>query len=662
MSARPKVAMLTPLPPARTGTAEYASELIAELQKLVELRVIENARGASLKGFDAIVYQIGNNPYHSAIYERALQEPGIAVLHEANLHDLIRGTLLNSGGERVYVREVMYEIFGHDLNDPQRGSLYEVPQPRTFTMLRRLLASSQRCIVHSRYAERIVRQKGFPHPVAVIPHGSSVRTAEGTSCRQNLGIPSDVPLIGLFGYHRPDKHELECFRSFKRILAAHPDAHLLIAGQPHPEVSVEQWIELSGLESQVHVVGYQPLEDYDRSLAACDIVLNLRWPTFGETSGTMMRAFGMGKVVVVSDTGSSSEMPEDICVQIPPDEFEEGTLAGMMEWLLEDTSRVVEIGRRAQEWVRENCTWPRVAQMYASFIEGAVDSRGSGPTGVSEPAGEYQPFVTQQLSLQRAEGAIRRWIEPSSPSNEYFRTHRIRLARTLQLIPRGDKEARVLELGCYLQLTPALRDLLGYAEVRGAYLGAPGGASKAAARAEDGEVFECPIDLFNAEADVFPYPDGYFSTVLCCELLEHLEHDPMYMMSEIHRVLKSSGVLVLTTPNIASLRAIGQCLKGAHPASFRRYTRAKQGGEAEPGHSREYTPDEVRQLLSDGGFAVLSVETGPYGETDLEDPSWVRAVLQKLKLPTALREDCILAVARKEAIPRKRFPSWLYGD
>jgi glycosyltransferase involved in cell wall biosynthesis/SAM-dependent methyltransferase len=654
--------MLTPLPLARTGTAEYAAELIVELQKLVELRVIENARGANLKGFDAIVYQIGNNPYHTAIYQRALHEPGITVLHEANLHDLIRGTLLHSGGEGAYVREVMYEIFGHDLNDPQRGSLFEVPQTRTFTMLRRLLASSQRCIVHSRYAERIVRQKGFANPVAVIPHGSTVRLVEAASSRQNLGIPSAVPLIGLFGYHRPDKHEFECFRAFRRILATHPDAHLLIAGQPHPEVHVEQWIERSGLERQVHVVGYQALEGYDRCLAACDIVLNLRWPTFGETSGTMMRAFGMGKVVVVSDTGASSEVPDDVCVHIPPDEFEERTLAGMMEWLLEDPSRMQEIGRQAQDWVREFSTWPRVAQMYASFIKGAVDSRGSGPAGVSGSAVECQPFVTQSLPFHTAEAFLRRWIEPSSQSEEYFNTHRNRLARTLQLIPRGDTEARVLELGCYLQLTPALRNLFGYAEVRGAYLGSPGEAVKAAVRAQDGEEFECLIDLFNVETNVFPYPDGYFSTVLCCELLEHLEHDPMHMMSEIHRVLKREGVLVLTTPNIASLRAIGNCLRSAHPASFRRYTRVKPGGEAEPGHSREYTPDEVRLLLADAGFVLVSVETGPYGATEPEDSSWVQPVLQKLKLSTALREDCILAVARKESMPRKRFPAWLYGD
>ena len=662
MSAPLRVAMLTPLPPARTGTAEYGAELTAELRKLVDLRVFEKACDAKLKGFDAVVYQMGNNPYHSAIYQRALGEPGITVLHEANLHDLIRGTLLNGSGERAYMREVMYEIFGNDLEDPARGSLFEVPQARTFTMLRRLLDHSRRCIVHSAYTERIARQKGFKAPIAIIPHGSSVRNIEAGSTRDALKIPRGIPLIGLFGYHRPDKREAAGFQAFRRILAKHPDAHLLIAGQPHPEVPVEEWIGHRGLKSQIRVVGYQPLAEYDRCLAACDIIVNLRWPTYGETSGTMMRAFGLGKAVVVSDTGASGELPDDICVHIPPDRFEEPTLAGVLEWLVEAPSRREQIGCLAQEWVRETCSWARVAQMYASFLQDAADRHGTGPTGAPEAALHAAPVVTRPLDFEAAEAYIRRWVSPSSPAEEYFRTHRHRLVRTLQMIPRGEKDGSILELGCYLQITPALRNLLGYAQVRGAYLGSPGEAVRRAVMAQDGEEFECLIDLFNAETDRFPYPDGYFSTVLCCELLEHLERDPMHMMSEIHRVLKDGGVLLLTTPNIVSMRAVGQCLKGAHPASFRRYTRIKPGSETEAGHSREYTPDEVRLLLADAGFTLLSVETGPYGETGPEEPGWVEPVLRKLNLPTALRGDCIFAAGRKEPGPRKRFPTWLYGD
>ena len=88
-----------------------------------------------------------------------------------------------------------------------------------------------------------------------------------------------------------------------------------------------------------------------------------------------------------------------------------------------------------------------------------------------------------------------------------------------------------------------------------------------------GEQFECELDLFDAEKDRFPYDDEYFSTVICGELIEHLTEDPMHLMSEINRILKPGGHVVLTTPNICSLRAMAAILQGYHPGFFQAYIR-----------------------------------------------------------------------------------------
>ena len=110
-----RVALFTPLPPSRTGTADYAAALVAELARRVNLQVFEKAPWHfEPKNFDAVVYQIANNPYHAPFYELALEFPGIVVIHEPNLHDLIKGTLLHSGRESAYLQEVLYEIFACD--------------------------------------------------------------------------------------------------------------------------------------------------------------------------------------------------------------------------------------------------------------------------------------------------------------------------------------------------------------------------------------------------------------------------------------------------------------------------------------------------------------------------------------------------------------------
>ena len=116
----------------------------------------------------------------------------------------------------------------------------------------------------------------------------------------------------------------------------------------------------------------------------------------------------------------------------------------------------------------------------------------------------------------------------------YLNTHQTRLVKTLEITPPGGPEDRVLEMGAYLQITPALRSQLGYGEVRGCYYGKLGRTDRTRSHlSETGEVFRCAIDHFDAEKDPFPYPDAHFATVLCGELLEHLFEDPMHLMARL---------------------------------------------------------------------------------------------------------------------------------
>src|SRR5205807_6418211 len=85
-------------------------------------------------------------------------------------------------------------------------------------------------------------------------------------------------------------------------------------------------IQSLDLTANVRVLGFTPLEDFVGYIAACDIVLNLRYPTVGENSGTLMRALGLGKAVIVSDVGSFCEFPDEICLKAPVDASEEDHL------------------------------------------------------------------------------------------------------------------------------------------------------------------------------------------------------------------------------------------------------------------------------------------------------------------------------------------------
>jgi len=645
---KPRVALFTPLPPAKTGTADYGASLAAALKEHVSLTVFENAPFAFNRSqFDHVVYQIGNNSFHAGIYELALRYPGICVLHEASVHYLVRSLTLSRGDDKGYRREVLYELFGEDVGSSAGKHLpIESPQPHEFLMLRRLLNHSKACIVHSHYAERLVRLKGFGGPIGVVPHGAALLKIDAESYRKALGLNSQTPLIGVFGYQRPDKQIWECLLLFKHLIENLPEARLLVLGERHPQVPVEDGIRDLGLADRVFVKGHQTLDDFDGYLGACDVVLNLRHTTFGETSGTMMRAFSLGRPVMVSAIGGAVELPDDACIKIPRDRHETQVITECLKWLLSSPEEAAQIGVQAREWVARECSWDKVAGRYIAFMEEA-----NGRTGSPAPQGP------QSLSHDSVSSYLSRWIDPASPAAGYFAAHSVRLIRTLQLIPRGDVSSRILELGCYMQITPALKGLLQYGEVRGGYMGTAGGWHRSSVTSRDGEYFACTIDLFNCEVDRFPYPDEYFDTVICCELLEHLERDPMHMMSEIHRVLKPNGTLLLTTPNAVSVRAFKAMIDGIHPHLFSKYVMPTLLPETR--HAREYTPKELLRLFADSGFSTQFIDTTAYGPRP-GVYNWVTKLLRAFKRFTRLREDCVYLVGQKTGAVGARYPSWLY--
>jgi SAM-dependent methyltransferase len=253
------------------------------------------------------------------------------------------------------------------------------------------------------------------------------------------------------------------------------------------------------------------------------------------------------------------------------------------------------------------------------------------------------------------------WAPPDPPSRTYIDSHLARLTKTLEIIPPGTPSDRVLEMGSYMHVAPALKKRLGYGEVRGCYYGQLGVVEHHEVTSAEGERFECDLELFDAEKDVFPYADEYFATVLCCELIEHLAVDPMHMLAEVNRILRPGGHLVITTPNTASLRAIAAILQGFHPGLFPQYIRPAPDGKIDPRHSREYTPFEIGLLLKDAGFELTLMETGPFHEQPRPELAWVRRLLERYQVPTDLRGEGIFAVGRKTGPVRGRYPAWLYG-
>jgi SAM-dependent methyltransferase len=250
---------------------------------------------------------------------------------------------------------------------------------------------------------------------------------------------------------------------------------------------------------------------------------------------------------------------------------------------------------------------------------------------------------------------------PNADARQYLENHISRIGRTLTLVPPPHSSKRVLEMGAYMQMTPALQCVLGYKEVRGAYFGPLGRTDEKSCTVGGREVFRCFVDLFDAEKDRYPYEDGRFETVLACEIFEHMLHDPMHMLIEMHRVLEEGGTLVLTTPNVASFTAVARILEvSGHPQVFSKYAYPLgEFAETEIPHVREYTPPELREAIESAGFEVehLFTEVIPGYNTDL----WVKEFLERNNYSSAFRGEQLYCIAKKRS-GRKvvRYPHFLY--
>ena len=112
-------------------------------------------------------------------------------------------------------------------------------------------------------------------------------------------------------------------------------------------------------------------------MAACDVLVNLRSPTMGETSGAVIRGLALGKPMLVSDVGWFSELPDDAVLKIPVDEYEVPTIAAALELAADACGRARAGGARLR--ARPSTTSAARPTLYTAALEEAAG--GEAATG-----------------------------------------------------------------------------------------------------------------------------------------------------------------------------------------------------------------------------------------------------------------------------------------
>lgn len=354
-----------PLPPARTGVADYAAGLLDALRRVGPVEVAPER-------CDVALYHLGNNPLHAEIYRRSLERPGVVVLHDAVLHHFLLGQL----SEREYAEEFVYNYgeWNRGLAEELwRGRAASAADSRYFhyPMLRRAVERARAVVVHNPAAARAVQQHAAEAQVIEIPHfflpSAAPERAAAAQFRARLGLPGEAFVFGVFGYLRESKRLMTVLEIFSEVHRENPRTGLLVAGNsisPEFERAVAPLLRAPGMARLPFLSG----GDFTLANAAVDACINLRYPAAGETSGITVRLMGMGKPVLVTDTEENSAFPEGACLRIATGVRERDSLRQHMLLLLSVPELASALGRCAAEHIRTRHALEPVARRYWDIL------------------------------------------------------------------------------------------------------------------------------------------------------------------------------------------------------------------------------------------------------------------------------------------------------
>jgi glycosyltransferase involved in cell wall biosynthesis len=357
-----KIAYYSPLPPSRSGVADYSALLLPALRERLDVVLARAGRWRPDPKADLALYHVGNDAEaHGWVVEALRRRRGVVVLHDFVLHHLVVGLTFARGDAAGYLAAMEREagligrLLAYAVLDNKLPPLWET-RPEDFPLAGEVLDRATGLIVHSRYVEQRARAAGFSGPIRRIAH-----PAWPVPAVEPAGVEGR-PLYGCFGHLNESKRIPELLRSFAAVRSRRPEARLLLVGGAS---SLLQRLELpEGVLREEYVS-----EDRLWTLmAACDGIVSLRSPTMGETSGSAIRALSLGKPLVISDLGWFAELPDEAVLKVPVDEREEQTLVAALEALADESVRDT-MGGRARELVEREHRLDRVAEAYAAALE-----------------------------------------------------------------------------------------------------------------------------------------------------------------------------------------------------------------------------------------------------------------------------------------------------
>lgn len=387
-----KIAHFSPLPPQRSGVAAYCAALLPYLAAHAGIDAYSTVRTSNARPieefgrpagrryrYDACLYHMGNHPaYHDAVYATLLRYPGVAVLHDLNLHAFHLQRAPADSHRAGYVREMGYAhgLAGTAVARQALAGRHEAPSAG-YPLFNRVVEVSLGVIVHTEHARQSVLT-AVPHArVAYIPLAIPVpdQTAPVARPARLAQLAPGTTVLASFGYVAPGKRIEVVLRALARLRQRGATFCYVLVGEPVPGYDLTPMIDALNLSDVVHQTGFVDEATFAAYLGSVDVAINFRSaPTGGEMSATLLRLLAQGRPVLVSDVDGFAALPDDCVLKIGQGEDEVAQLVATLQRLMVDERERERYSERASAYAQQKHSPVDVAKQYLVFIQHCIES------------------------------------------------------------------------------------------------------------------------------------------------------------------------------------------------------------------------------------------------------------------------------------------------
>ncbi len=258
--------------------------------------------------------------------------------------------------ETFYIKNLKFERVKNKI-------LYKYP------LNKKVIKSAKAIITHSNHLKNKASKINPKIPMQVMLQGVELNKPKISKkeIRGKLGIDQFEFIACSFGKIQKHKHLEKALEAFKEFLKTAPNSIYIIMGEEDETIDIRKIIRKLGLEKNAILTGYIPFNKVIDYIYASNACINLRWPTTGATSGSLMKALSTGTPCIISDLPENKEFPTSCVFKIKRDKNETENILGALNKLKNEEFQK-EMSNNAIEHIKKNHLWQDKAKELRDFI------------------------------------------------------------------------------------------------------------------------------------------------------------------------------------------------------------------------------------------------------------------------------------------------------